>query len=152
MAYIDEQPGPGERFWTDGWNGYPAARERLFAALVSGKVRNPVVLSGDIHAFGVASLHRVPADPESPPIASEFTTTSISSQPVPQKSLDARRADNPAVSLLDGRKRGYLRLDVTPAELRADLVTIDDVARRDTPRGVLASFVVADGRPGPQRA
>jgi alkaline phosphatase D len=152
MAYIDEQPGPGERYWTDGWNGYPAAREQLFATLESSRVRNPVVLSGDIHAFGVASLHRVPADSGSPAIASEFTTSSISSQPVPQKSLDERRADSPGLVLLDGRKRGYLRLDATPERLRADLVTIDDVARRDTSSSVLASFVVADGRPEPQLA
>jgi hypothetical protein len=29
MAYVDETAGPGERFWTDSWNGYPAARRRL---------------------------------------------------------------------------------------------------------------------------
>jgi alkaline phosphatase D len=29
MAHIDEDPGPGHTYWTDGWNGYPAARDRL---------------------------------------------------------------------------------------------------------------------------
>ncbi len=58
MAHVDEQPGPGETYWTDGWSGYPAARERLFATLESTRVRNPVCLSGDIHAFLAAKLNR----------------------------------------------------------------------------------------------
>ena len=29
MAQFDQKPGPGRRAWTDGWDGYPAARERL---------------------------------------------------------------------------------------------------------------------------
>src|SRR5262249_7887070 len=29
MAQRDRLPGPSQRFWTDGWDGYPAARARL---------------------------------------------------------------------------------------------------------------------------
>jgi alkaline phosphatase D len=152
MAYIDEQPGEGERFWTDGWNGYPAARNRFLAALETSRAKNPVVLSGDIHAFGVANLHRIPDDPGSSVVASEFTTTSISSQPVPQQTLDERRRENPSLLLLDGTKRGYLRLDVTRDRLQADLVAVDDATRRDSMRSVQASYVVDAGRAGPQRA
>src|SRR4029450_4427576 len=127
VAYVDEQPGPGERFWTDGWNGYPAARARLLDALATSRARNPVVPRGDIHAFAVANLNRVAANPDTPVVASEFTTTSITSQSVAQKALDARRGDNPSLLMLNGERRGYLRLDVTRERIQADLVAIDSV-------------------------
>jgi alkaline phosphatase D len=148
MAYVDEQPGPGERFWTDGWNGYPAARERLLGALTTANARNPVVLSGDIHAFGAANVNRVPADPASPIVTSELTTTSISSQSLPQSQLDQRRADSPSVLWLNGESRGYLRLDITPERLQADMIGLDTVIEPDSQRRVTASFVIDDGRPG----
>ena len=31
MAQLDRQPGPEQAFWTDGWDGYPAARARLLS-------------------------------------------------------------------------------------------------------------------------
>jgi alkaline phosphatase D len=148
MAYVDEQPGPGERFWTDGWNGYPAARERLIDALATPGVRNPLVLSGDIHAFAAADINRVPADSSSPVVASELTTTSISSQSLPQAQLDQRRADSPSVLWLNGESRGYLRLDITPERLQADMVGLDSVAQPDSATRVTASFVIEDERPG----
>ena len=35
------KPGPGRRAWTDGWDGYPAARQRLFDSMISTKARKP---------------------------------------------------------------------------------------------------------------
>src|SRR5262249_40962121 len=29
MAQLDRKVGPGQQFWTDGWDGYPLARRRL---------------------------------------------------------------------------------------------------------------------------
>jgi alkaline phosphatase D len=151
MAYVDELPGPGERFWTDGWNGYPQARRWLLDTLEATQARNPVVLSGDIHAFLVATLHRDPADPATPPVASEFTTTSISSQGLPQRLFDERLPENPALQFANSERRGYLRLDVSRERLQADLVAMDSVTSDDAGRSILASFVVEDGRPGPVR-
>ena len=152
MTYIDELPGPGERFWTDNWNGYPAARQQLLETLSSTQAPNPVVLSGDIHAFLAAHLNQIPQQPDSPVVASEFATTSISSQATPQKSLDRRGRDNPNLLLLDGRYRGYLRLDLDRQRLRADMVAMDTVSRARSGSHVLASFVVENGVPGPRVA
>jgi len=152
MTYIDELPGPGERFWTDNWNGYPAARQQLLETLSSTQAANPVVLSGDIHAFLAANLNQIPQQPDSPVVASEFATTSISSQATPQKSLDRRGRDNPNLLLLDGRYRGYLRLDLDRQRLRADMVAMDTVSRARSGSHVLASFVVENGVPGPRVA
>jgi alkaline phosphatase D len=152
MAYVDEQPGPGERFWTDGWNGYPAARDRLLGALDATRARNPVVLSGDIHAFLVANLNREAANPGSPIVASEFTTTSITSQGLAQRLLDERRPENPSLLLLNSERRGYLRLDINRERMQTDLVALESAAQRDSPRSTMATFVVEAGKPGPVRS
>ena len=147
MAYVDEQPGPGELFWNDGWNGYPAARARLTEAMAQTQVANPVVVSGDIHSFLAAHHHRVPHDRESPIVATEFVATSISSQGISQRALDERRAHNPNLLFASSEKRGYLRLDLTPERLEADLVATDSVIDRSSGRRTQASFVVEHARP-----
>jgi alkaline phosphatase D len=152
VAYLDELPGPGEQFWTDGWNGYPAARQRLLESTVRSGARNPVLLSGDIHAFLASNLNRDAADPGSPVVAAEFTTTSISSQALPQVELDKRRQENPSVLWANSERRGYLRLDLDRERLRADLVAMDSVKKSDAGRSVQASFVVEAGQPGTKPA
>jgi alkaline phosphatase D len=149
MSYIDEQEGPERRFWTDAWNGYPAARARLMTVLTERKIANPVVLSGDIHAFIVSGLHREAADLDSPVVAAELVTTSISSQGIAQSTLDAWRAINPNLSFADARYRGYLRLGVTRDHLLADLVGLDSVKTRQTQARTLRSYVLEAGRPQP---
>ncbi len=150
MAQWDEHPGPGRSAWTDAWDGYPAARRRLLEAL-SGKP-NPVVIGGDIHAFNVNALKLDFDDPAAPAVASEFVGTSITSQGWPQKRMDALRADNPHVLLADSRYRGYVRLELTPGVLKADLRAMESVQTVDAACKTLASFVVEDGRPGPRPA
>jgi len=149
MAYVDGQPGPGETYSTDSWNGYPAARARFIAALAERRVANPIVLSGDIHAFLTASHHRVASDPNTPVVASEFVCSSISSAGIPQTLLDQRRANNPNLLFANSQRHGYLRLDLTPQRLQADMIASESVVQRDARAKVLASFVVEDGKPRP---
>src|SRR5918999_1472869 len=80
MAQFDQKPGPGRRAWTDGWDGYPAARERLLQTFREKRVSNPVVIGGDVHSFNASRLKLDFDDPASPVVASEFVTTSITSQ------------------------------------------------------------------------
>src|SRR5688500_13903795 len=76
------------RYWADGWNGYAAARTRLVDFLAERKIANPVVLSGDIHAFLVNDVHRHADDASSPIVATELVTTSITSPSRPQRDFD----------------------------------------------------------------
>jgi alkaline phosphatase D len=148
MAYVDEQRGEGELFWNDSWNGYPAARTRFMEGLAQTRVANPIILSGDIHSFLAANHHRMPGDRASALIASEFVTTSISSQGVAQRSLDERRAINPNLLFANSERRGYLRLDLTRERLQAELVAMESVTQRESGRFVQAAFVVEDGKAG----
>jgi alkaline phosphatase D len=152
MAQLDQKPGAGRRAWTDGWDGYPAARRRLFDTLSGRAIANPVVLGGDVHSFQVSELKLDFDDPGSKTVASEFVGTSITSQAWPQERLNKYLPDNPHIKLADSRYRGYVRMEVTPASLRAELRAMASVQARDAACTTLAAFVVQDGRPGPQRA
>ena len=152
MAQFDQKPGPGRVAWTDGWVGYPAARRRLLDVIHSRKISNPVVLGGDVHSFNVNDLKLDFDDPASPVVASEFVGTSITSQAWAQERLNAFLPDNPHMKLVDSRYRGYVRAEVTPTQMRADLRAMESVTDPQAPCSTLASFVVEDGKAGPQRA
>jgi alkaline phosphatase D len=152
MSYLDEDPGPGRLFWSDAWNGYPAARERLLGLLEKTKASNPVVLTGDIHTFVVSGLNRTPDNLESPLVASEIATTSVSSWGMPAKILDDWRAINPNLLLASSTHRGYVRLDITPQRLSADLIGIDSPEDPRSAARTLHRFVIESDRPGPLRA
>ena len=136
----------------DGWDGYPAARERLLRSVVDRQLRNPVVIGGDVHSFNVAELKLDFDAPSSPVVASEFVGTSITSQAWPQERLLRYLPDNPHIVFAESTYRGYTRVDVTPTRLTADLRAMDSVQTRDAACRTLASFAVEDGRPGAQRA
>jgi alkaline phosphatase D len=153
MAQLDRKPGPGQKFWTDGWDGYPAARRRLLEYIGQRKPANPVVLGGDVHSFWVTDLKPDFDDPRSPVVATEFVGTSITSQfRRPQAEVDALLADNPHIRLGNGTRRGYVRIEITRDRLRADLRTVRSVTRPSAEVDTLATFVIEDGRPGAVRA
>lgn len=150
MAQVDSLPGPGRRAWTDGWDGYPVARRRLLGQLAG--VRNPVVIGGDVHAFGVAQLKADFDDPGSPVLASEFVGTSVTSYGPAQERLAALLPDNPHLLYVESRQRGYVRVEVTPKLWRTELRGMASVREREAPCNTVATFVVEDGRAGPVRA
>ncbi|MDH3318155.1 MAG: alkaline phosphatase D family protein [Betaproteobacteria bacterium] len=152
MAQFDQKPGPGRRAWTDGWDGYPAARQRLLSFLSVRRIANPVVLGGDVHLFNVCDLKLDFDDPASPVVASEFVGTSITSQAATQERLNKLLPDNPHMQLLDSRFRGYVRMEVTPRALRADLRAMQTVQVRDAACRTLATYEVANGKAGAGRA
>ena len=108
-------------------------------------------MSGDIHAFLVNDVNARPEDPESPIVATELVTTSITSIGPPQSSFDRWLAENPNVRLARSDRRGYLRVAIEPEQLRADLIAVDDVEREDSGVHVLASFDIESGKPGVAR-
>jgi alkaline phosphatase D len=148
VSYMDEQPGAGERFWTDSWNGYPIARERLVSALVETKTSNPVLVAGDIHAFIVGNLHYQPHNPASRIVASELVTTSITSQGMPQKKLDALITENPNLLFGNSDHRGYLMIELTREHMRADLIAMTTVTQTQATATVLRSFTAESGKAG----
>jgi len=152
LAQFDQKAGPGRTAWTDGWDGYPAARKRLLDSIVESKAANPVVIGGDVHMFYVNDIKRDFDNPASPVVASEIVGTSITSQARPQEAVDRLLPDNPHIRYANSLFRGYTRVEVTQSRMTVDLRAMESVARRDTPCSTLATFVIEDGRPGPQKA
>ena len=105
-----------------------------------------------MHSFNVNELKTDFDDPAAPVVASEFVATSVTSQAWPQERLNAFLAENPHMKLVDSRYRGYLRAELTPGRMRVDLRAMESVTKPDATCSTLASYVVDDGKPGPQRA
>jgi alkaline phosphatase D len=148
MAELDQQPGPGESFWSDGWDGYPAARERLLGFLGERGVSNPIVIGGDIHSFWATELRPRFRDPRSPVVATEFVGTSISSAGVRYDEFAELLPENPHIRFFESRRRGYVRCEVTPGRWRTDFRVVESVREPVSPVSTLASFTVEAGRPG----
>jgi len=140
----------------DQWDGYPLARQRLVDFLRDRAVRNPVVLSGDIHITGIAS---VPADPVSftDPVATELVATGISSGGLDPGLADLAEqvlSNLPHIEFFEGIQRGFLRNEVTPGLWRVDARLVQTVTSPTSDLDPVASrsFVVESGDPRPQPA
>jgi len=145
VAPKDSHPGPLEEFAMDAWDGYPAARRRLLRSFVDGAVRNPVVLTGDVHRHYANDLlldDRV--------IASELVTSSVSSggDGAERTALtDIQLGENPHLRWADSR-RGYVMLKLGPSDLRAEFRTLPFVSRPGGRAATAAAFGLEDGRRG----
>jgi len=151
MAQLDRRPGAGQAFWTDGWDGYPAARRKLLESIAARRLANPVVIGGDVHMSWAADLKPDFDDPKSPVVASEFVGTSITSQGAAQSQVDALLPENPHLKYGRSDRRGYVRVSIAGGRLSADFVGMETVKKPDARAEVLARYVVEDGRPGPKK-
>ena len=119
----------------DAWDGYPLAREDLYADL-GRYATNPVVLSGDFHTNLAANL--IPKDADQP-VAVEFMTGTVSSPVLadvfpeyePNSVRDATLEQNPSVKYLDTKHRGWLCLTLTKERCSGDWYLIDNILSRD---------------------
>ena len=148
------KPGDG-RFWNDGWDGYPAARSRLFDALVRSGAANPVALSGDVHTFYASELRadfNRPVSRQNPVIATEFCGTSVTSNSRPQARTQQFVDMNPHIRYGRSDKRGFIMLNISPTETKAAFMALDDVRNPQSAVAAIANFTVASGRPGARRA
>ena len=75
----DRHAVPGGGFSMDKWDGYVAARQRLYERLQESKAPNPIVVSGDVHAHFGADLKLDFMNPRSATVGVEFTNSSITS-------------------------------------------------------------------------
>ncbi|WP_405150932.1 alkaline phosphatase D family protein [Sphaerisporangium sp. NBC_01403] len=143
----DYHLGPGRELNVDAWDGYPAERDRLLAALSSSGAGNPVVLTGDAHVASAADLVTDFDDPDAERVGVELVSTSISSDgdgyhdPARDAAL---LAENPQLRFVNER-RGYIMCTATPQELKADFRTLDYISRRGAPAKTAATFTVPAG-------
>lgn len=131
----------------DAWDGYVGSQQRVTQAWVDAGVRNPVVLSGDIHAHWASDLKLDYDTPGAPLVGSELIATSISSGGTGRDHVPGVHpifADNPHLRFYTDL-RGYITVTVTPDRLQADYQCVRDVMVPDAEVFRRASFVIDDG-------
>lgn len=138
---------PPSVYNVDAWDGFTPARDHVQRRWRDAQVRNPIVLSGDIHSF-VAGDHFDPDNPKKV-IASEFVGGSISSG-ARDLTLKVGAAQNPGFHFAENQVRGYGRLELTPKTCEVALRGLADVRDPNSAVSDLARFAVEAGRPGIQ--
>ncbi len=135
----------GGSFDGSAWDG--ASRREVLDAVAEAGIENLVVVVGDIHRGEALDVAHDPSsyDPAtgSGSEGVEFACGSISSP-----GATAPTADVPQFFWSDGTRRGYLFLDISPAELRAEFWGYEDDAKLDvaTPQEqLLKAFTAAAG-------
>lgn len=144
---LERKEGPEPGYNLDTWAGYSIPRRRLIQRLKDRNIRNTIVLTGDEHQNYAGEVHLDGRNPEGPPVASEFVTTSISSSGNGQdQRADGRRylADNPFLKF-NNAQRGYAVCDVTPERWQTEFKVLDKVSDKDGTLTTRAKFAVASG-------
>ncbi len=149
FSWTDPAEGGGT-YWTDGWDGYAASRQRLLQGVADRKLPGAVVLGGDVHAHYVSDLRLDYDDAKSPVVASEFCGTSIASNGLAQSRVSAALPFNPHLRYARSDQRGYMSFTLDAKQLQAQLHAVLDPKNAASEVNVAARFAVELGRPGPQ--
>jgi alkaline phosphatase D len=141
----------GPLLYGDGWDAFPAARERLMAAIAQPRVPDVVVLGGDVHRHVAANLRLHPGDRSSPIVASELIGSSITSKGLSEALNQWMRSSNPDILHARSDERGYALIDLNAQRLRCDFRATAHPVKADSVLHTQASFVIDRGVPGPRR-
>jgi alkaline phosphatase D len=149
----DNNSGPALVTGMESWDGYTASRERITRGWLDAGVRNPVVLTGDVHSHWADELKLDYADPASRTVGAELVCSSITSggdgvDRVP--GTHAWAAWNPHLRFYNSQ-RGYVRTRITPDRLTADFRVLPFVSIPGAEAHTRATFVIEDRVPGLQQ-
>jgi alkaline phosphatase D len=142
----------GRSAFTDGWDGYPLARERFLQNIADAKLQDVLVLGGDVHMNVAAQLRVKPNDEQSPVVASELTTTSITSRGMGETLAAQIRSNNPDIAHLRPDERGYTLIQVTPEGVQSEFRTTANPVQTASVLGTQARFTVRRGAAGVVKA
>lgn len=144
MPFVYPASRPSGRANEDSWSSRPDARERLVRTIQERRLTNVVIATGDVHKHHVGVVPAQEGALDSPPVATEFVATSISSggdgYDMPP-GWETVAADNPQCLLSNGR-RGYQVFDIRPDIWATDLRVLDKVSAPGGSVSTLARFTV----------
>jgi alkaline phosphatase D len=138
----------GRRIHTDGWDGYPRARERLLRTIADAGTRDVVCLGGDVHRHVAAQLRLRANDAGSRIVASEFVCSSITSRGVSEAVMSMILQSNPDIVHGRSDERGYALLEFTPQAASCEFRATPFPARPDARLSTQARVAVESGRAG----
>ncbi|WP_322457776.1 alkaline phosphatase D family protein [Nocardioides bizhenqiangii] len=148
----DNNPEAATTVSMDAWDGYPATRDRVVQSWTDAGVRNPVVLTGDVHAHWASDVYADFADPSSGVVGSELVTSSISSG---GDGYDEPTGTHPWAAWNPNLRfwtnlRGYVSTTITPDALTARFRCVPKVTEPGAAAFTRATFVIEDGVRGLQ--
>jgi alkaline phosphatase D len=141
---------------SDSWDGYQGARDRVLDVLARERIRDVVILTGDVHSSWAMDVPRSAWDGYTArngegSLAVEVTTPPISSPPIfgadgqGRERAAALRVVLPHLKFMDGENRGYILLDVTRERAHVDYFFVPTVARRTDVEAHAAALVTERG-------
>lgn len=132
-------------FYPDSWDGYPAARERFFAALDTAGVNDVLVVTGDAHEYWAIDLTR----DDTTPMGVEFVTSSVTSKTLIAYLGDATEQHNLLLTRENDDARyynalhnGYIEVELGRKSGKVTMYAVDKVNNRDYGSFRAASFSV----------
>ncbi len=143
----DADAGPVTVTSMDAWDGYVGSRDRIARGIQDARVRNPVVLTGDVHAHWAAEVKADFADPDSPSVATELVCSSVTSG---GDGVDAPSGQHPWFPQNPHLRfwndlRGYVNTTITPSHLDADFRSLPQVTRPGLAAFTRRSYRIEDG-------
>ena len=117
----------------DQWDGYPPARQRVVDVLARPEVRNPLIITGDIHSSGVADVHLSGEDVTTPKVATELVGTSITSTFGDAALLDLVEslvAGLEWTHYVNARERGYVTVNLTRDRMDAAFRVVSTITEQ----------------------
>ncbi|MEU4402927.1 alkaline phosphatase D family protein [Streptosporangium sp. NPDC023963] len=153
FAQRDNNAGPAKITSQDAWDGYVASRQRITQGWVDAEVRNPVVLTGDVHAHWASDLKLDYDDPTTRTVGSELVASSITTG---GDGLDSDPATHPYLTInphlkFYNNQRGYVMTRIERDRLTADFKVLPQVTQPGAAAHTKATFVIEDRVPGVQR-
>jgi alkaline phosphatase D len=140
VMFAPQSPRGTPAFAPDSWEGYRAARTRVFDMAAAATVRHLVVVTGDAHSAWGYDLPRDPftaAGYDSTTgrgaIGTEIVTPAVTSPggPTVQQAQQVLKL-RPHLKYVVGQERGYAVLDLTPEQLQVDWWFVPTITERSS--------------------
>lgn len=147
FAQRDSTPTPDLTVSMDAWDGYRANRQRVTQGWVDAGVRNPVVLTGDVHTHWASEIKLDHADPDAPSVGTELVCSSITSGGNGADSADGVHpwfAQNPHLKFWNNL-RGYVNTRIQPDRVDVDFRSLERVSEPGRPAFTRRSYTIVDG-------
>ncbi len=147
--------GDGAPWSGDMWDGYDPARRRFFDHLEAQRIRDVIVMTGDIHSSWAVELSRDPFsldERERERVAVELVTPAVSSPPpVPAEEAQEIAArltsTHPHIEWVELESRGFVRVEVDHQRVRASWIHVRTVSERDPTSRIAHAIEVQRGLP-----
>jgi alkaline phosphatase D len=142
-------------YYSESWDSYSATRDRILKHITQNSVRNPVVLSGDMHSAWASNLESNFFDKlNSDVIGTEFVSTSMSSGLSSgwDTTYKNARPYNKHVKYYDGRPGGYLLCTIDKYNWKSEYLLAQSRTNDQSSLSTIATWYVHAGRAGLQTA